>query len=327
MLLILAGVALATLTGQGNIIGNAENAVGKYNNSVTAEQQLLNEIEKQFQNYLEEENTEPTEPEIVNSTDIANNPEKHFGGYVTNYTTPSGDPNVKWRIFYADESNIYLIASDYIHYDYTPRSQNYGLSTRNNNDYWLAFDNVYKDYNGAINITNPSITKWLDYVNKNTEAEQISIKAVAFMLDIDIWNTKYKNEKFAEYAIGGPTLELLCASYKEMNRNKYIEYIYDDRGYKIKWNTDDNYAYSITDVNDNDNLYYLKDDLGKCSYQWLASPNANSGYGLLTSGTTKKIIGIRCEYGSNSVGLRPIICLKSGIQLEKISNTEYRIVE
>ncbi len=48
VLLILAGVALATLTGQGNIIGNAENAVGKYNNSLTGEQQLLNEIEKYF---------------------------------------------------------------------------------------------------------------------------------------------------------------------------------------------------------------------------------------------------------------------------------------
>ena len=56
MLLILAGVALATLTGQGNIIENAENAVGKYNNSVAGEQQFLNEIEKYFQNYLEGEN-------------------------------------------------------------------------------------------------------------------------------------------------------------------------------------------------------------------------------------------------------------------------------
>ena len=46
VLLILAGVALATLTGQGNIIENAENAVGKYNNSVIKEQEILNEIEK-----------------------------------------------------------------------------------------------------------------------------------------------------------------------------------------------------------------------------------------------------------------------------------------
>ena len=51
VLLILAGVALATLTGQGNIIGNAENAVEKYNNSVDNEQQLLNTIEKYLENY------------------------------------------------------------------------------------------------------------------------------------------------------------------------------------------------------------------------------------------------------------------------------------
>ena len=78
MLLILAGVALATLTGQGNIIGNAENAVGKYNNSVAGEQQLLNEIEKYFQNYLEGGNEgnpptppDPVEPPKVNKDGLA----------------------------------------------------------------------------------------------------------------------------------------------------------------------------------------------------------------------------------------------------------------
>ena len=58
VLLILAGVALATLTGQGNIIGNAENAVGKYNNSVIKEQELLNEIEKYLINNGYGENEE-----------------------------------------------------------------------------------------------------------------------------------------------------------------------------------------------------------------------------------------------------------------------------
>ena len=46
VMLILAGVVLATLTGQGNIIGNAENAVGKYNEEVGKEQDILNSIEK-----------------------------------------------------------------------------------------------------------------------------------------------------------------------------------------------------------------------------------------------------------------------------------------
>ena len=89
MLLILAGVAIATLTGQGNIIGNAENAVGKYNNSVADEQQLLNEIEKYFQNYLEGGNGDnpPTPPDPVET------PEVNEDGLATENTTIKPDPD------------------------------------------------------------------------------------------------------------------------------------------------------------------------------------------------------------------------------------------
>ena len=89
VLLILAGVALATLTGQGNIIGNAENAVGKYNNSVADEQQFLNEIEKYFQNYLEGGNggNPPTPPNPVEP------PKVNEDGLATENTTIKPDPN------------------------------------------------------------------------------------------------------------------------------------------------------------------------------------------------------------------------------------------
>ena len=92
MLLILAGVALATLTGQGNIIGNAENAVGKYNNSVASEQQLLNEIEKYFQNYLEGGNGDnpPTPPEPTEPVDE--------NGLATKNTTIKPDENSEIQI-------------------------------------------------------------------------------------------------------------------------------------------------------------------------------------------------------------------------------------
>ena len=94
MLLILAGVALATLTGQGNIIGNAENAVGKYNNSVASEQQLLNEIEKYFQNYLEGGNggNPPTPPDPVEP------PEVDSDGLATENTTIKPDPDSNVQI-------------------------------------------------------------------------------------------------------------------------------------------------------------------------------------------------------------------------------------
>ena len=66
VLLILAGVALATLTGQGNILENANKAVEKYNEKALAEQGLLNEIEKKLIEYSNGGGTDtetPTEPE------------------------------------------------------------------------------------------------------------------------------------------------------------------------------------------------------------------------------------------------------------------------
>ena len=313
VLLILAGVALATLTGQGNIIGNAENAVGKYNNSVAEEQQLLNEIEKHFQNYLEGGNGGST------------NPEEHYGGEVTNYTTPSGDPNVKWRIFYADESNIYLIASDYIHYDYVPTSANYTLYD-NGNGYKLSFNNVYKDYTGASNITDPRITKWLSYISDNQNAIGKGIQAVAFMLDISRWNEKYRNETYADYAIGGPTLDLFCESYENTHKSKYIEYIHNTTGYQMKWsNSTDSYGNSLSILDTSDNLYVITSP-NKCSTTWIAAPSSVYVDSLLYVSSA----GMLSSYGAYtnpSTGFRPVVCLKSGVQLEKISDTEYRILE
>ena len=72
VLLILAGVALATLTGQGNIIGNGENAVGKYNEEVRKENDILNEINNKLEEVLggkggseEEKPNPPIEGEIT----------------------------------------------------------------------------------------------------------------------------------------------------------------------------------------------------------------------------------------------------------------------
>ena len=410
MLLILAGVALATLTGQGNIIGNAENAVGKYNNSVASEQQLLNEIEKYFIEHTnggevqdtnnpivtategEETITEGTSIEIssyftysangtaeitnvtytdtsngdavvantntltvgthiikctvtketgavasatktiivenkliiLDAGDISNNPEEHFGGYVTNYTTPSGDPNVQWRIFYADESNVYLIASDYIHYDYAPTSANNTLYD-NGNGYQLSFDNVYKDYTGSADITDPRITKWISYVSENPSSINAKIKALAFMLDEARWSAKYANPDYAEYAIGGPTLELWCASYKATHPDKYVECSYDDTGYLVKWSdSTSSPSWNETGAEDDNDLYYIKSSTDKAYSMWLASPSAESSSGLMCVDCSGSVY-YNGYYGYSSTGFRPIVCLQSGITLEKQTDGTYLI--
>ena len=261
----------------------------------------------------------------LSAIDIANAASEHFGGYVTNYTTPSGDPNVKWRIFYADEENVYLIADDYIHYNYAPTGRK-GTPLYKNTDYELSFDNVYQDYTGASDITDERITKWISCVKDNKNEIGAGIQSIAFMLDELRWSAKYANTTYAEYAVGGSTLELWCASYKATH-DRYIEATYDSIGYTVKWSdSTGSPSYSVSGADDYKDLYYIKSSTSKASYMWLAS---------LTRFTADRLIIVdhsgyvwHLNYNSAkyySVGVRPLVCLKSDIQLEKQSDGTYLI--
>ena len=324
VILILAGVALATLTGEGSIIENAEKAVGQYNNKVIEEQETLNSIGKYFENgYNVDSGEETIETGTFDKTEIANNPNKHYGGYVTNYTTPSGDPNVKWRIFYADNSNIYLIADNYIHFDYVPQSNNYTLAT-GDNEYVLAFENVYKDYTGASNITDSRITKWLNYIKDNSTASTTSMKCIAFMLDTTAWG-KYANETYAEYAIGAPTLDLFCASYNDTHQERQIQFSYDSTGYVVQWIPEGSEGIGLTDIDSMDGLYVTRiiGNRDKAYGTWIASPSYSNDVFAVMCGGIIQTSAYTSYYTQN--GLRPIVCLKSSVKLEKQSDGTYVI--
>lgn len=269
------------------------------------------------------------EDTTLDKSDIAENADDFYGDYVINYTTPSGDPNVRWRIFHADEENIYLIADDYIHFDYAPQSTNYTLY-KNDTAYKLDFRTVYQDYSGSDNIIDPRITKWLSYVSDNPDSTNTNIKAVAFMLDTTIWNSKYANSIYAEYAVGGPTLDLFCASYKRTHTDKYIEYEYGSTGYAIRWNGSGSYdSNALEGLNESESLYVIS-DVNKAQGMWIASPmGMTASYLPVVNGEFISGVGYNSSFYFNNLypGLRPIICLKSGIQLEKISDTELKIIE
>lgn len=57
VLLILAGVALATLTGNDSIIDNANNAVTKYNTQSNSTQNLLDGIDEMLNTYMKQYST------------------------------------------------------------------------------------------------------------------------------------------------------------------------------------------------------------------------------------------------------------------------------
>ena len=220
---------------------------------------------------------------VITATEVARNA-SYIGKYV-NYTVPNGgDPNVKWRIFYADSSNIYLIASDYLKYDYVPTKTTNGkeYTMYKHSDYKLSFNNMYQAYTGSADITDARITKWMKLVGQYPSSKNNNIRSVAYMLDSNIWNTKYQNS-YAEYVVGGPTIEMFNASYKATHPDKYIEEaVTDANGYRVKWNTDSDYRLYIDGLSTSklENLYVIGDST-KAAGCWLASPLAKYSSRLL----------------------------------------------
>ena len=253
----------------------------------------------------------------ITATEVAS----YIGKYV-NYTTPSGDPDVKWRIFYADSSNIYLIASDYLKYDYVPTKTSNGTEYtmhKNSSDYKLSFNNMYNAYTGSVDITEARITKWMKWVGQYPSSTNANIRSVAYMLDSNIWNTMYANN-YAEYAIGGPTIEMFCASYKATHTEKYIEEkVTNANGYKVKWNTDSSYSYYISGLSTSEleNLYVISSDTKACAY-WLASTSAYSDNYLLYVNYYGRVS--RDYYYCDFPGFRALVCLKSNVQLVPTEN-------
>ena len=265
---------------------------------------------------------EAVKADIIDKTEIANNPSEYYGGEVTNYTTPSGDPNVKWRIFYADESNIYLIASDYVHYDYCPTGAK-GSTLYQNSDYRLSFDNVYNDYTGSASITDTRITKWLQkYLAVAPTSTNTNIRAVAFMLDETRWSAMYANPSYAEYAIGGPTLEMFVASYNKAHPEKPMYCSANSTGYYISWSNGGTDTY-ISGLDTSESLYVIS-DTSKAYAMWLGSPSAYYYYTYVVRVDYDGRVG-NCYYNYCNPGFRPLVCLKSDIQLEKQSDGTYLI--
>ena len=270
----------------------------------------------------------------VDADDITSNPEEYYGQYV-DYQPSNGDTEVKWKIFYAGTnpndstdttSRIYLIADDYISSTYAPKGKG-GTSITANSTYRLSFNNVISDYNGSSNITNNLVKPWLSYLNSSygRNSTYNNMKAVAYMLDTNVWSTfkdSTDNSGKAEYAIGGPTLDLFCASYNQKYSSKQIQYQANSTGYQVKWSTDGSYSYSISGLPTNDSLYVIS-STSKAQGIWLASPSAlDDDYLMYVSGDGNVN---DYYYGRGDLGLRPLVCLKSDVRLLQQSDGTYKI--
>ena len=389
VLLILAGVSIAMLTGQNGILTQAQNSKTITENKSAEEKvklavmsartrsetaaleldKLKEEIANQGGTATNNEfplsvtidgktftvantgvvtatgssTTNPNPPastDTLKASDIAAKTDKTkiYGATVTGYTLPSGTTtDVKWKIFYADNSNIYLIADNYVERANLPNSTDGTTATANKpNDGYSSnartayFSNILGDYAGSSRITESKLKALNnDYFNtKGYTSANNNMKSVAYMMDTTAWNSKFRDTNKAEYVIGGPTVELLFKSYNEKYETAYESQAVEssdksDTGYQIRMTSKDSWSITIGSMlKTSDSLYVITKQTDAYAY-WLASPSAYGGNNVMYVGSNGFIDNY--SYNYNGIGFRPLVCLKSDVTLEKVSDTEYAI--
>ena len=332
VLLILAGVSLSFVF-NGGILDKSQQAVNEYKNAANNESDILGYINSTLEQKINEINSSSgggsgstgiQVGDVVKAEDIAKVEDKSeiYGAEVKGYDCENNAGVESWKLFYADNENVYLIASNYINKNYCPNGRGGTSITDNGNGYKLSMNNIINDYNGASDIIDVSLQNLnSDYFSKygSENSTYSNMKAVAYMLDTseEVWG-KFAGDK-AKYAIGGPTLELLFKSYNEKynTNNKYQAQAEDEYGYKISSDGGESFNHYIENTSDYlnaaDDLYVI-DEQDDASVMWVASPSDASNIVCIVyyDGFVGHYI-----YDGSIVGFRPLVCLQSNVQLEK----------
>ena len=382
VLLILAGVSIAMLTGQNGILTQAQNSkqatekaevkeraqtdiVGVQTETESTEiskTALKRILDKYFDNVPNDikSDTEITAKaeyggakmkvsdiysgEIIEkrymAADIANATQEEkqsiYGATVTGYTLPSGTTtDVGWKIFYADNSNIYLIADNYVERNNLPNSttESGAVTANKPNDGNYArsayFTNILGDYAGSSRITDSRLKALNnDYFNtKNYSSTNANMKSVAYMMDTKAWNSKFLDNNKADYCIGGPSVELLFKSYNEKYKTAYESQASNDAGYQIRKTSSDSWGNFVSSMlSTSDPLYVITSTSNAYGY-WLASSSARTYGSVMSVACSGNVTDCdyRYDYFDYGTGFRPLVCLNSNIKLQKVSDTQYAI--
>lgn len=287
IIIILASITINAVLGDNGLIKQAQDVKDMAESTTLETGEKMNKVLQEYENIMAEDGEIPIKTGIE-AADISENPTLYYGAEVIGYTC-TGSGVEKWRIFYADESNIYLIADDCIDAEYIPDGKEgtpITVSNEYGTSYIVHFEAVINDYpEGANWIKENSLAKeWLSQFlnnkNYNTSINN-NIKAVAYLMDTNVWSCYAGNH--AEYAIGGPTIELFCASYKDTHPSQYVEYsVTNSYGYSLKWNNEEEYNTSIEDGIDMIyNGIYTAISRNSADVKWIASPSAKNTNNLL----------------------------------------------
>ena len=252
----------------------------------------------------------------IPASDVANKP-SIYGSTVTNYNANG----IEWKVFYATTDRIYLIASDFVHYSKLTNAYKNGARCYNT-------DTRPYSYCWEHGSTSLEATGRQDGIFMATgytlNSRNINSKCVSGLLNTNNW-TAFVDTNYADYAIGGPTLNMYIASWNAKGYTTLYTKT-DANGYYVDTSPNIKYSYHVKMSSDTagygDTLYYPhQSPCSKCNGYCLAAPSAlsTSGYmGVYYNGDVNE-----CgDYLGNLFGVRPLVSLKSGVTLlENINGT------
>ena len=214
---------------------------------------------------------------------VAGNVEDYYGKVVENYNAQ----DMEWKIFHSDGKNIYLITSEYIDLSLLPEPAEGGTKPVNTNSSYpkaAPLTNVLNGYSrGSEEISPDNLAiRWLKsyFVDNNyVSRDNNNMKAVAYMLDTEKWS-EFVNDEYANYAIGGPTVEMLFASYNKKHTD--VNYRAEAKGaigYLISQDGGKNWANSYSGMLSTSDTLYVLPSSSKAIAMWVASPSySNRNY-------------------------------------------------
>ena len=251
---------------------------------------------------------------VMTASDVANKP-SIYGSTVTNYNANG----IKWKVFYATTDRIYLIASDYVHYSKLTNAYKNGASCSNTSNYPYS-------YYWASGVTSLETTGRQDGIFMATgytlNGNNQNSKCVSVLLNTNNW-TKFVDTNYADYAIGGPTLNMYIASWNAKGYTKLYTNT-NTWGYLVGTSANPT-TYSVNMSSDKagkgDALYYPhQSDYSNCYGYWLAAPAGDNSYafGIMDVGFGSRVDPGR--YFASNFGVRPLVSLKSGVTLQDNSD-------
>ena len=237
-------------------------------------------------------------PEII--AKIRKNPEAYYGKKVTNYNANGKT----YRIFYVDKDNYFKGGYNtiYLKADFSGSvscSTSYDASQtliKKMNPLWATKENTVAAETTTISNTNE--------------------KAAAWLCDPSKW-TAYCDTDKANYAIGGPSVEMYVKSYNQTHGDNALGCQYQTHdapgyGYKVKGTIQNSGWYTNSNTLDYSMTYksmYCGQNGENTGTWWLASPSANGSGGVCF--VYGHYAGLSSDGYSNDIGVSPLVSLKS----------------